>query len=58
MLQKKMGRPKAENPLDVELKVRLDARTAEQFRRYCEKRKIKRGSAIREIIKKAVIEDE
>ena len=58
MLQKKTGRPKADNPLAVEVKARLDEETAAKFERYCEKRGLKRGRAIREIIKRAVEEDE
>lgn len=42
------GRPKADNPKDVNLTVRLDAETNNRLWDYCEKNEITRGQAIRQ----------
>lgn len=41
------GRPKSENPLAVDLKVRLDSKTNEKLLAYCEKNNVTRAEAIR-----------
>ena len=41
------GRPKAENPLNVDLKVRFDQETNRRLLVYCEKHNITRTEAIR-----------
>lgn len=41
------GRPKSENPLAVDLKVRLDSKTNEKLLTYCEKNNVTRAEAIR-----------
>lgn len=41
------GRPKSENPLAVDLKVRLDSKTNEKLLVYCEKNNVTRAEAIR-----------
>ena len=41
------GRPKADNPINVQTTVRLDKNTDEQLRQYCEKNKISKGEAVR-----------
>ena len=41
------GRPKAENPLNVDLKIRFDQETNARLIRYCEKHGIPRTEAIR-----------
>ena len=41
------GRPKAENPLNVDLKVRFDQDTNTRLLAYCEKHGITRTEAIR-----------
>lgn len=53
-MPQKIGRPKAENPLAVEVKARLDKETADKFMRYCKEHKVKRGETIRELIKQLV----
>lgn len=42
------GRPKAENPLNVDVKVRLDKETSEKLDRYCEIHGITKAEAIRQ----------
>lgn len=54
---KKMGRPKATKPKDIELGVRFDAETAEMLEDYCQKHKITKGEAVRRGIKKLVEAD-
>ena len=49
-MDQKRGRPKAENPKSVDIKVRLDQRTADKLDDYCEKEKIQRATAIRTAI--------
>ena len=44
---RKRGRPFAEKPLDIDVKVRLDAETAAALDRYCEKHGMQRAKAIR-----------
>lgn len=41
------GRPKAENPLNVDLKVRFDQETNQRLLAYCEKHNVTRTEAIR-----------
>ena len=41
------GRPKAENPKNVDLKVRFDQETNERLLKYCEKHLVTRTEAIR-----------
>lgn len=41
------GRPKLENPLSIDLKVRLDNTTNERLKVYCQKHGITRTEAIR-----------
>ena len=41
------GRPKAEKPLNVDVKVRLDDSTAEKLEEYCKTHGITRANAIR-----------
>lgn len=41
------GRPKIENPLSVDVKVRLDSDTNKKLVEYCEKNNVTRAEAIR-----------
>lgn len=41
------GRPKASNPLNVDVKVRLDSLTNEKLEKYCKEHSITRTEAIR-----------
>lgn len=41
------GRPKAENPKDVDVKVRFDKETHEKLLQYCQTHDITRTEAIR-----------
>ena len=52
-----MGRPKSENPKDVDIKVRIDAKTNECLVQYCEKHQITRAEAIRRGIHKILHPD-
>lgn len=42
------GRPKAENPRDVDIKVRIDKATNEKLIAYCNDNNITRAEAIRQ----------
>lgn len=42
-----MGRPKSDNPKDIDIKVRVDAETNVKLLTYCEKHGITRAEAIR-----------
>lgn len=41
------GRPKSDNPLKIDLKVRIDEETNRKLLQYCEDHKISRTEAIR-----------
>lgn len=41
------GRPKSDNPLNVDVKVRLDSATSEKLEEYCKEHNITRTEAIR-----------
>lgn len=51
------GRPKAENPKNVDIKVRFDEKGNELLIEYCERNNISRTEAIRQAVKK-LLEDE
>lgn len=42
-----MGRPKVDNPKDVDVKVRFDKKSHDELMEYCEKHQITRTEAIR-----------
>lgn len=42
------GRPKVDNPKDIDVKVRIDKTTNEQLLKYCQENKISRAEAIRQ----------
>lgn len=42
------GRPKSENPKDIDVKVRFDKETHEKLLRYCQEHGITRTEAIRQ----------
>lgn len=46
------GRPKADNPKDIQLKIRADRQTIEDLEFCCEKTKLTRSDVIRLGIKK------
>ena len=48
---KKMGRPKSNNPLDIDIKVRINQSTHDKILRICEKKQITRAEFIRNAIK-------
>ena len=41
------GRPKAENPLNVDVKVRLDKETSDKLDEYCKSHGITKAEAVR-----------
>ncbi|MBQ3552476.1 MAG: CopG family transcriptional regulator [Clostridia bacterium] len=47
-----MGRPKAENPLDVDVKVRLDKETTDRLDAHCAATGKARATVIRAAIRK------
>lgn len=42
------GRPKVDNPKNIDIKVRIDKTTNEQLLKYCQENKISRAEAIRQ----------
>lgn len=44
---KKIGRPKAENPKNVDVKVRFDEKTNEKILEYCKRNNITRTEMLR-----------
>ncbi|MBO1102354.1 MULTISPECIES: CopG family transcriptional regulator [Enterococcus] len=47
----RIGRPKKENPLNVDVKVRIDKETDEKIKAYAEKHELTRTEVIRKGIK-------
>ena len=52
------GRPKAENPLIIEVKARIDEKTSERLKAYCEKFNLSKTEVIRTGIEKVLEEKE
>lgn len=44
------GRPKIENPKGIRYSIRLDEKTEQELKAYCEKNGITRGEAVRQAI--------
>ena len=53
-MQKKMGRPKSENPKNVSLNLRIDGECEKILQEYCKKENIHKSEAIRRAILKLV----
>jgi hypothetical protein len=53
---KPMGRPKAENPLCIEIKAKIDKQTKIKLDEYCKKNNITVSEVIRECIKQVIEE--
>ena len=51
------GRPKAENPKNNSIKVRLDEETSRRLREYSEKHKIRRTDVVRKGLKELLDAD-
>lgn len=49
-MEKKMGRPKSNNPLNIDIKVRINQSTNEKILKICEKKHITRAEFIRNVI--------
>ncbi len=47
MGNRKPGRPRLENPINIKTTVRLDALTDKQLLEYCAKKGVSKGKAIR-----------
>ncbi len=43
-----MGRPKSENPMNIDVKVRIDKETNKKLLQYCNKNNVTRAEAIRQ----------
>jgi hypothetical protein len=56
-LSPRTGRPKAENPKNISIKIRFDEETNESLMKYCEKNKISRTDAIRKGLKMLLSEE-
>lgn len=50
----KTGRPKAEAPLTVEVKARIDKETNEKLVKYCQENNVTRTDVVREGIKRVI----
>lgn len=48
MSSKKMGRPKSDNPKDIDIKVRVDTVTHKRLLDYCDQHNITKAEAIRQ----------
>lgn len=48
----RIGRPKAENPKNIQLKIRADKQTIEELEYCCEKTKLTKSDVVRLGIKK------
>lgn len=58
MSSKKIGRPKIDNPKNIDIKVRLDEKTNKDILNYCEKNSLTRAEAIRQGIYLLLDKDE
>lgn len=56
MSPKPMGRPKAENPLTIEVKARIDVETNKKLVKYCHDNNVTRTDVVREGIKRIIEE--
>lgn len=52
------GRPKLENPLEVELKTRIDVETHKRLVKYCTEHRTTRAEVVRELIERLLQEDD
>ena len=44
----RMGRPKSDNPKNIDIKVRIDEKTNERLKRYAEKKNLTRTEVVRQ----------
>lgn len=49
-MEKKMGRPKSNNPLNIDIKVRINQSTNEKILKICKKEQVTRAEVIRNAI--------
>ncbi|ENY8714482.1 CopG family transcriptional regulator [Clostridioides difficile] len=56
-MSSKMGRPKVDNPKNIDVKVRFDENTHKKLLDYCEKENITRTEAIRKGVDLLLEED-
>lgn len=54
MPNKKMGRPKKENPMDKRITIRMDNETYKILEKYCDSKKVDKAVAVRDGIYKLV----
>lgn len=52
----KTGRPKADNPLTIEVKARIDIKTNEKLNQYCKDNNVTRTEVVRKGIEKVLSE--
>lgn len=50
----RIGRPKSETPLTIEVKARIDKETNEKLVKYCKDNNVTRTDVVREGIKKVI----
>ena len=53
----RMGRPKSDNPKNIDIKVRIDEETNERLKRYARKKKLTRTEVIRQGINRILDSD-
>lgn len=57
IINKKMGRPKAEKPKEIKYSIRTDAETESKLERYCAAKGISKGEAYRKGIELLLEQD-
>lgn len=53
----RIGRPKSDNPKNIDIKVRIDEETNERLKRYAEKKNLTRTEVIRQGINQILDSD-
>lgn len=53
----RMGRPKSDNPKNIDIKVRIDEETNERLKRYARKKNLTRTEVIRQGINRILDSD-
>ena len=53
----RMGRPKSDNPKNIDIKVRIDEKTNERLKRYAEKKNLTRTEVVRQGIDRILDSD-
>lgn len=57
IMSPRMGRPKSDNPKNIDIKVRIDEKTNERLKRYAEKKNLTRTEVVRQGIDRILDSD-